>query len=481
MQSSFELDLALAASEHYPRAIESPYAIDEAQCRSLARQLVLDEQAESRDRATLENPRIPAGYTYFGQFVAHDISHSAEWTHGYHPKPMRTNLRTAGLDLDSLYGGGPHARPDLYSKRMPSRFIVRHLRDGDPDEHGRFRRSPTFDLIRNEQGLAIIPAPRNDHNVMVSQLHVAFQRAHNAIVDAMRHALGDREPVDHDALFLAARRCLRWHYHWAILDDYLPRLVDEATARSLDRSRPLTFSCYSAKEPDVARLPAEFVFAAFRFGHSQIRSHYRLNGQIREFPLVPRRPDVPSSVALLARDFLPPSWGIDWRAFFSFDDPLPFWPTLLPHIAEEFPQPSRKIDTRLTSHLGRLPNPACPLPELTLRMGRSAKLCGGHALADALSVPTSRRVPDQPIWTYILLEAETIEAGLRLGPVGSTVLADVLCSLIHGSPDAEEKNAAKAGRSEPARVTDLLLFPDRPPDVSMPLEWYRERARTPRE
>lgn len=478
MQSPFEIDLALAASDHYPRTIEPPYAIDEARCRSLARQLVLDEQAESRDRAALENPGIPAGYTYFGQFVAHDISHSAEWTHGYHPKPMRTNLRTAGLDLDSLYGGGPHARPDLYSKRMPSRFIVRHLRDGAPDEHGRFRRSPTFDLIRNEQGHAIIPAPRNDHNVMVSQLHVAFQRAHNAIVDAMRDELGDDEPVDHDALFLAARRFLRWHYHWAILDDYLHRLVDEATGEQLGPSRPLTISCFSGEEPSVARLPAEFVFAAFRFGHSQIRSHYRLNGQLPELPLVPRRPDVPSSAALLARDFLPPSWGVDWRAFFWFDESLPFWPSLLPQIAEEFPQRSRRIDTRLTSPLGRLPNPECPLPELTLRMGRRARLCGGHALADAIRVPSERRVSDQPIWTYVLEEAETIEAGLRLGPVGSTMLADVLCSLIHGSPDAAEKSAAKARR--PTRITDLLLFPDHPPDVSLPLEWYRDRARKPR-
>ena len=41
---------------------------------------------------------------------------------------------------------------------------------------------PRYDLPRNSQNVAIIGDPRNDENLIVSQLHLAMLRFHNAVV-----------------------------------------------------------------------------------------------------------------------------------------------------------------------------------------------------------------------------------------------------------------------------------------------------------
>ena len=41
-------------------------------------------------------------------------------------------------------------------------------------------------MPRNQEGLALIGDPRNDVHLFVNQLHVAFLRAHNLLVDRLR-------------------------------------------------------------------------------------------------------------------------------------------------------------------------------------------------------------------------------------------------------------------------------------------------------
>src|SRR3954464_15985860 len=58
-------------------------------------------------------PRV--GYTYFGQFLGHDLSHDATPLAGPYREPAETpNFRTPRFDLDHVYGGGPHKSPYLY-------------------------------------------------------------------------------------------------------------------------------------------------------------------------------------------------------------------------------------------------------------------------------------------------------------------------------------------------------------------------------
>ena len=58
---------------------------------------------------------IPAGYTYFGQFVDHDLRHDVTPLSQAEIDPERLrNFRTPRLDLDSVYGQGPTDQPYLY-------------------------------------------------------------------------------------------------------------------------------------------------------------------------------------------------------------------------------------------------------------------------------------------------------------------------------------------------------------------------------
>jgi hypothetical protein len=62
-----------------------------------------------------ENKFIPAGYTYFGQFVDHDITLDPTAFHGKEVDPeAMEDFRTPALDLDSVYGAGPDSQPYLY-------------------------------------------------------------------------------------------------------------------------------------------------------------------------------------------------------------------------------------------------------------------------------------------------------------------------------------------------------------------------------
>ena len=56
-----------------------------------------------------------AGYTYFGQFIGHDLTHDSTPLEGPYCEPERTpNYRTPSFDLDHIYGGGPEKSPFLY-------------------------------------------------------------------------------------------------------------------------------------------------------------------------------------------------------------------------------------------------------------------------------------------------------------------------------------------------------------------------------
>ncbi|MDQ5834895.1 MAG: peroxidase, partial [Actinomycetota bacterium] len=83
---------------------------------------------ETRNPASQDNTRIPAGFTYLGQFIDHDIT--------FDPTPLPeqrrdphalVNFRTPRYDLDSLYGSGPVVQPYLYdweSKPKGARLLV---------------------------------------------------------------------------------------------------------------------------------------------------------------------------------------------------------------------------------------------------------------------------------------------------------------------------------------------------------------------
>src|SRR5262249_9872729 len=123
---------------------------------------------------------------------------------------------------------------------------------------------------------AVIGDPRNDENVIISQLHTIFLRFHNGLIDLAHER--------HQNHFSALQQEDRWHYQWAILYDFLPTIVNEETYRTVWPYK-YDHSSFATKLPDLrfyrcrqdAYLPVEFSAAAYRFGHATVRSTYRVN------------------------------------------------------------------------------------------------------------------------------------------------------------------------------------------------------------
>src|SRR4029453_13706187 len=136
-----------------------------------------------------DNPSMSAGFTFLGQFVDHDITFdpTSSLERQADPESIR-NFRTPALELDSLYGSGRGASPHLYDQAAPG--AIKLLLDA----------AAPRDLPRNSQNVALIGDPRNDENLIVSQLHLAFVKFHNAVVDdLLAGGIGDPNGVFDEA------------------------------------------------------------------------------------------------------------------------------------------------------------------------------------------------------------------------------------------------------------------------------------------
>lgn len=234
---------------------------------------------ESGSGGDIENDTLPAGFTYLGQFIDHDITHDASSSLQRVRDPeARVNFRTPRFDLDSVYGRGPVDSPYLY-KRGTSELLTGLA---TTDDRQPINNEP--DLPRNSEGVAITGDPRNDENTFVSQLHLLFIKFHNKVVRDTAAA-----GFEGDDLFKEAQRLVRWHYQWIVVHDYLKRIVSEEIFNSiLTNDYKTPFPKIETLFYDLHRdpfMPVEFSVAAFRFGHSQVKSEYSLNSLVLQCQL----------------------------------------------------------------------------------------------------------------------------------------------------------------------------------------------------
>ncbi len=410
---------------------------------------------ENRNPPSGDNTTIPAGFTYLGQFIDHDIT--------FDPTPMPerrrdphalVNFRTPRYDLDSVYGLGPVVQPYLYdweSEPEGERLLITHnVVDQASDDP-----LAPLDLPRNQQEQALIGDARNDENVILSQLHLLFLRFHNAMVDRVGN-------------FEEAQQVVRWHYQSMVIDEFLPKVVGRGMAKRVlapdaAGAPPTVHRKYYSwqREPFI---PVEFSAAAFRLGHSMVRANYGLQ----------RRPgDVPVQAAIELADLLAGStWlveslRIDWERFFK-----------LPNV-KRAPQSSNLIDTAIVRPLFDLPERRGALPRLNLLRGVRLGLPSGQVVADAMEEPLlppealqldgveakfrANLLAATPLWYYILCEAAHAGEGRHLGPVGGRIVAEVLVGLLEGDPSSYLNNwsawrASKLGTGRHFRVADLIAF-----------------------
>ncbi len=335
---------------------------------------------------TSANPPVPAGFTYLGQFIDHDLTLDRTSVSLGENVTVDELLqgRSPALDLDSLYGRGPNHPKD---SRFYSDGI--RLRTGAtaatpfPDA-GANLDLQGFDLPRSGFGSskadrrqAVIPDTRNDENLAVAQTHLAFIRFHNRMVDKLA-SRGTPTAL----LFEGARRRVVKHYQWMIRTDFLPRIVDPAIVNDVFTNGRRFFEVipppgevydiysYMRVQPgDMPTMPIEFSVAAYRLGHSMVRAGYQWN---RVF-----RIDGPGSVATLellfrfsgtsgilspppadasdpeAGDFerLPTNWITDFRRLYDFGEA---GRNDLKVADTEF-NPAQRIDTLLVNPLATLP------------------------------------------------------------------------------------------------------------------------------
>ncbi|MEB2331830.1 MAG: hypothetical protein OZ916_06050 [Nitrosomonas sp.] len=230
---------------------------------NLARDLIIDP---ALSLINPNNPNLVAGMTFLGQFLDHDITFDpvSNLERQSDPESIR-NFRRPLFELDSMYGSGPSASPYLYDQSADGegiKFYVEEISGAAAVSAGGFVR---YDLPRNSQGTALLGDPRNDENLMVSQLHLAMLRFHNAVVDYVK---AQSSLTDLDEVFTEAQRLVRWHYQWIIIHEYLVRTVGKPLVDNILINGRKFYKWHN--QPFI---PIEFSAAAYRFGHSQFAPH----------------------------------------------------------------------------------------------------------------------------------------------------------------------------------------------------------------
>jgi hypothetical protein len=420
----------------------------------------MEEKAEA-----VKDSLIPAGITYLGQFVDHDMTFdpTSSFDKDNDPNAIH-NFRTPRFDLDSVYGSGPRESRFLFD-RDDDRFLLEG-RNGNRE----------FDLPRNKQERALLGDVRNDENILISQMHVAFIRFHNALIRFLdKPANRDRFAFNGEPVFRAAQRLARWHFQWIVANEFArticgPAVVDDILVEKSGGRLEVETRFYHSKKR--AFMPVEFSVAAYRFGHSMIRPRYDLNDLIRDTNIFGKKKDPPLSHLGGNRE-LPADWQIKWPLFFKFPQ-------------KKDPQVTRKIDAKLASPLMQLPDTVVvemQHPERTslavrnLLRGKALGLPSGQAVATAMGeTPLTNQElgltgggwgGGAPLWFYVLREAGLKQDGERLGPVGGRIVAEVLLGLI-GLDNRSFVNGQRKWEPEPPiapkkgqfKMDDLLTFAD---------------------
>jgi hypothetical protein len=388
-----------------------------------------------------DNPTHTAGVTFFGQFMDLDVTFDSRSTLGTPTDPLATlNMKLAYFDLDTIYGLGPFVTPQYYDVNDQAKLRI--------ESGGIFE-----DLPRNAEGTAIIPDPRSDQNLMVSGLHCAFILFHNKVVDYVRLQQG---LIDTAAIFAEAKRLVLWHYHWLILNEFLPLFIGPALVNDILTNGRRFY------QPEIgqATMPIEFQGACFRVGHTMLRPSYRANlkgdngkpffGFIFDPALGDITPAPGLDPADLRSGFRAPRRFIGWQTFFDFKDGDVKRNKLIDH----------RISTPLfTLPLGAIASHKAPISLMQRNLLRHItwSMPSGQSIAREMGVDRlsaadldELRVYDMdlekstPLFYYMLKESALVPStdigkntgGFHLGPVGGRIVGEVVIGLLQSDPNS---------------------------------------------
>ncbi|NGO54050.1 hypothetical protein [Allomesorhizobium camelthorni] len=414
---------------------------------------------------------IPAGYTYLGQFIFHDLSSMIEGPVATRPK----NLRSAALDLDSVFGSPNQELENGQSLHCPAPMATGET------TYGELR-----DIPRSAEGIPVIADQRNDSNLPLAQVHMALIRFFNAV---SRVCESNAE----------AKRMTQLHLQSVALHDYASRIVDDEVYHDvMTEGRAIIHI-----DREAFLLPLEFAAACARFGHSMVRNRYDWNASNPGGHLYAFWGNTYISAAdPIAR--LPGDWIADWRRLFG----VGMGPGETPILAA-------RIGTRLAFPLKNIKQHALPrdtgskpfssnLAVRTLQRGCILELGsaqdvyrGLHSMLSRQNRPTFTLLtedellegespevrailterPDDggpklvdctPLWFYVLKEAQVRNRGLKLGPLGGRIVMETLHaavaearpSILRPPGGGQWQPDPRLNPSSPTRYTfgDLIAF-----------------------
>ena len=449
-----------------------------------------------------DNPFIPAGYTYLMQFVAHDLVRTEmPFWQAAAQGIGSANLRTEGLMLDALYGGGPPACPAAYASapsansnsvggqaRLRLGRVAGHgdgpgvLRDLAPATAG----TPAADHAGRRADATVQAAdPRNDDNPMLAQLAVLFSLAHNIVADSV-------QPFRPEARFAYARAIMLAIYHSIIRCDLLPRLLHPAVWRAMNE-RNASDEQWLWREPG---LPLEFSHGAFRSGHAMVRPGYILNDRMgmQDIGAILRQT---AGTGGGARMPLTADWIVQWSRFFTLG-PAPNYsrrisPTrssldfrgVVPHADASLPDSVVfrdllsaaaaglwSVDAMIEAILERAPD-LVPVGWMFANPARRRSIFAqwltkaGAATSLLSDDDIAALADDLPLPLFILLEAglDPILRGRCLGVLGSVVVGEVIFRRLAMERDRLEMLRTAAQTALPADVAAAAAEVDSMPGL----------------
>ncbi|MEZ5831133.1 MAG: peroxidase family protein [Dongiaceae bacterium] len=448
---------------------------------------------------------IPAGYTYFGQLVVHDLTHSVAVDDHIGKPPAPGNLSTPVLDLDTIYGGGPARCPHLYQppylnappasndpdqylfylgRTAPATFPENEgLKSGEPRDLPRID-TQSRGIADTEPPTSVTPLihdERNDDNLILSQLVTQILLVHNKVASHLARN-GDpthgNSPLDRKASFELARHFVLKAYRRVVLHDYLRHLLFPSIHEDL----------LAGKMEAYKNLPVEFVFGVARAGHSMVRAAYDINRHLDLSRSSLGRLMAFSSSTPGARLPLPADWVVDWsRLLVMKDGDTPqFARRISPFLAPTFVNGDlRSRRTGLNGSLSFHDLWRCYQFGVPTGQECAEQLIGRSSPdflqpADMLPTPTfidlhpadnliaaldkyHEFCEKTPLSYYILQEAAKIGGNGRfLGPVGSTIFARTILFALQNAPSPHDTPPGQSDLSfaEIRKETGILKLAD---------------------
>jgi Animal haem peroxidase len=461
-------------------------------------------------------------YTYFGQFISHDIAATVTARDGQFrglgsgiiagaPDPsdlesekrpgigenvlkLLLNQQARPLSLHSLYGTGPFGESEKIRSFYFSRSPVFKLGNVSPlpDDVGTvvlevkslLLPRGAKDIPRNAEGphLPLIVDRRNDDNLILSQLHLALMLFHNRAFGFLSELpeFAGRGPEE---MFDETRRLVTWHYQWCVIHDFLDQLLYPGSLDAALKSKGLL-----KRQGEV---PLEFSTAALRFGHSMVSARYDFNANFgvggetigKAFASLFDLFMFTSRMKMGNKDGnirqLPVHWVPDWNRLIravpadNFSaDPIdsviaePMLTGLNTGPVEE--NSSIAYRNLLRGFHRRIPFGQAlarklnldPLPANTLRKMIHPSDDGSYD-RDEIAART-------PAWLYFLYESEALGSGKAVGPIASLIIAETIIGLMRQDPGSV-LTAGKdwTPRSSPLRtpegkkidgISDMIAF-----------------------